>query len=98
MRMIRLALAAAAVFLTADLSTRAADLLPADRPIAEVVDHYIDAVLRQESVQPSSPADDATLIRRLTLDLAGRIPTAAESSRSSWRPPTLTNGPGWSTA
>lgn len=79
MRMTRPALAVAAVFLTFDFSTRAADLLPADRPVPEVVDHYIDAVLRRESVKPSSPADDATLIRRLTLDLAGRIPTAAEA-------------------
>ena len=29
--------------------------------------------------RPRATADDATLIRRLTLDLAGRIPTAAES-------------------
>ena len=60
-------------------ATGAADLLPADRPIGEVVDHYIDAVLRRGGVKPADPADDATLFRRLTLDLAGRIPTAAES-------------------
>jgi hypothetical protein len=56
----------------------AGEILPPDRPIAEVVDHYIDAALRKESVTAAAAADDATLIRRLTLDLAGRIPSAAE--------------------
>jgi hypothetical protein len=56
----------------------AADLLPADRPIADVVDHYIDAQLLEQNVKPAAAADDATLLRRLTLDLAGRIPTPAE--------------------
>ncbi|HEX8204230.1 MAG TPA: DUF1549 domain-containing protein, partial [Isosphaeraceae bacterium] len=35
--------------------------------------------LSRDGISPASPADDATIIRRLTLDLAGRIPTAAES-------------------
>jgi len=55
-----------------------ADLLPPDRPIEEVVDHYVDAGLNEEKVTPAPAADDANLIRRLTLDLAGRVPTAAE--------------------
>jgi hypothetical protein len=55
------------------------DILAADRPIAEVVDHYIDAALRKENVLPASQAGDAAFARRLTIDLAGRIPTAAES-------------------
>jgi hypothetical protein len=57
----------------------AAETLPPDRPIAEVVDHYVDAKLREAGVTPAPQADDATLVRRLTLDLAGRIPTAAEA-------------------
>jgi hypothetical protein len=57
----------------------AAELLPADRPIAAAADHYIDETLRKERVRPAPAADDATLLRRLTLDLAGRIPTAAEA-------------------
>jgi len=57
----------------------AADLLPPDRPIAEVVDHYVDAKLREAGVAPAPQADDATLVRRITLDLAGRIPTTAEA-------------------
>ena len=50
-----------------------------DRPIPEVVDHYIDELQHREEVQPGPTADDATLLRRLTLDLAGRIPTSAEA-------------------
>ena len=53
MRMIRPALAVAAMLLAVGATTRAADLLPADRAIGEVVDHYIDAVLRRESDQAS---------------------------------------------
>ena len=80
MRMIRPALAVAAVLFVIDCTAQAGDLQPADRPIAEVIDHYIDEALRKEAIKPAPTADDATLIRRLTLDLAGRIPTAAETS------------------
>lgn len=55
-----------------------AQLLPADRPIEQVVDHYIDATLKEEKVLPAAPAPDSELLRRLTLDLNGRIPTVAE--------------------
>ena len=79
MRMLRPALAIATMLLISNPDTRAADLLPPDRPIAEVVDHYLDETLRKEGVKPAPTADDVTLARRLTLDLAGRIPTAAES-------------------
>ena len=79
MRMMRPALAVAAVLFVMHCTARAGDLLPPDRPIAAVVDHYIDAALRKEAIKPATTADDATLIRRLTLDLAGRIPTAAEA-------------------
>ena len=80
MRMIRPAVAVAAVLFIIEWTVQAGELLPADRPIAEVVDHYIDGLLRREAVKPATMADDATLIRRMTLDLAGRIPTAAETS------------------
>jgi hypothetical protein len=59
---------------------RADGLLPPDRPVPEVVDFYVDAQLREENVTPAAPAEDANLLRRLTLDLAGRIPTVAETS------------------
>src|SRR5262245_36997699 len=60
-------------------SGQAADLLPPDRLLPEVIDHYIDAKLKQAAVQPAPPADDATMVRRLSLDLIGRIPTMAEA-------------------
>src|SRR4051812_29850462 len=60
------------------LHSSAADLLPPDRPMHQVVDHYIDEQLKEQGVKPAPLADDATILRRLTLDLNGRIPTAAE--------------------
>lgn len=64
-------------FLTAHL--RADELLPSNRSIGEAIDHYIDAKLKKAKIAPAPAADDATLVRRLYLDLAGRIPTAVES-------------------
>jgi Protein of unknown function (DUF1549)/Protein of unknown function (DUF1553) len=60
-------------------SLRAAELLPATKPVEETIDHYIDAKLSTEGITPAAQADDATLIRRLTLDLTGRIPTPVET-------------------
>ncbi len=54
------------------------DLLPADRPIEQAVDYYFDAKLKKEGVTPAPPADDAAILRRLTLDLNGRVPTLSE--------------------
>src|SRR6266498_901651 len=73
MRTLRPLLAAAVLALPA--VARADELLPADRPIPAAIDHYIDALLKQDGVTPARQADDATLVRRLTLDLVGRIPT-----------------------
>ncbi len=42
------------------------------------IDQHIQARLAKEGVKPAAQADDAELVRRLTLDLAGRIPTTAE--------------------
>jgi hypothetical protein len=78
MRILGQAIAFAGIFIVIAPWSIAAELLPPDRPIAEAVDYYLDQTLRKESVKPASSADDATLVRRLTLDLAGRIPTAAE--------------------
>jgi hypothetical protein len=77
MRTLLFCLPALALLLLAT-PARAADLLGADRSIPEVVDHYIDAALAEQNIKPAALADDAALLRRLTLDLAGRIPTTAE--------------------
>jgi hypothetical protein len=57
----------------------AGDLLPPSKTISDAVDHYIEAKLKEAKVTPAGQADDANLLRRLTLDLVGRIPTPAES-------------------
>ena len=56
----------------------AAELLPLSKPIEEAIDHYIDAKLSTSKIEGAEQTDDANLIRRLTLDLAGRIPAAVE--------------------
>lgn len=79
MRMIRLALAAVALVCLANAPAPAEELLPPDRPIEQVIDHYVDLKLKEAGVAAAAQADDANLIRRLSLDLAGRIPTVAET-------------------
>jgi hypothetical protein len=79
MRTLPFILPVVAVLLANASLAAADDLLPPDKPIEEVVDHYIDARLKEEGITPSPPADDANFIRRLTLDLVGRIPTVAEN-------------------
>src|SRR4051794_14444109 len=76
MRSARLVLSA--LLLTA-CAARPADPLPPDRPIPEVIDHYVEAKLRAAGVTAAPQADDYTLVRRLTLDLVGRIPTPGET-------------------
>lgn len=61
------------------LTAGADDLLPADRTIEQAIDHYIDARLTRSEQSAAPQADDAVLLRRLALDLGGRIPTAHEA-------------------
>ena len=56
----------------------AVELLPADQSVQTAIDHYLNAKLSSAGVTSAAPADDATWARRLTLDLAGRIPTPRE--------------------
>ena len=80
MRMLRPAFAVAAAVLVIEATAACRRFASPDRPIAEVVDHYIDREPRRRLPSSRGPAaDDRTLVRRLTLDLDGRIPTAAES-------------------
>lgn len=70
-------LCAAALFSFAARWTTATDLA-ADSPVETAIDRAIDDAIKSASVAPAPQADDPTLIRRLTLDLVGRIPTASE--------------------
>ncbi len=56
-----------------------APLPPPDRAIEAVIDEFIDLGLQRAGVVAAPPADDANFVRRATLDLAGRIPTTAET-------------------
>ncbi len=44
-----------------------------------LVDELVFAKLKALGIPPSTPCDDATWIRRVTLDLCGRLPTAQEA-------------------
>src|SRR5947208_1855693 len=66
-----------AVILGLVFPATAGELLPPERPIPEVIDYYVDQELRAAEIIPAPRASDANLVRRLTLDLAGRIPTVA---------------------
>ncbi len=46
--------------------------------LRQVFELIVDYRLAQENLTPSDAADEANFIRRVTLDLAGRIPTSAE--------------------
>ncbi len=50
----------------------------AQKPIELVIDEQIAAKLKADGIAPAAQASDATLVRRLTLDLVGRIPTTGE--------------------
>ena len=71
--------AALAALLALAAPAPAGDALPPGAPVEAAVDHFIDARLADEGVSPAAQADDATLARRLTLDLVGRVPTTHEA-------------------
>ncbi|MEX1042933.1 MAG: DUF1549 and DUF1553 domain-containing protein [Pirellulaceae bacterium] len=48
-------------------------------PARNVVDEHVFAKLKTLGIPPSPLADDATFIRRVTLDICGRLPTIEES-------------------
>ena len=63
-------------------STRPLDMkkVPADPKAA--IDYLLAASWKRDGVMPARSCDDRTFVRRIYLDLAGRIPTEAESQAS----------------
>ncbi|HTU16925.1 MAG TPA: DUF1549 domain-containing protein, partial [Gemmataceae bacterium] len=51
------------------------------RKLAATIDRLIAARLGANGIRPARLADDAVLLRRLALDLRGRIPPVAEARR-----------------
>lgn len=80
---LRLQLAAALLVTSVTAGLRppfasAADLPSPGLPVERVIDQLVDAQITAAGVTPAPQADDATTVRRLTLDLVGRIPTLRE--------------------
>lgn len=57
---------------------QAGELPAADLPIEQVIDSLINARMATAKITPAATIDDAGYIRRVTLDLAGRLPTLNE--------------------
>ena len=65
---------------SAGLASRASTLAEDDiARLAAVVDRRLDEKRRENQVEPAPPASDAEFLRRVTLDIAGRIPSVAEA-------------------
>ena len=69
---------AAACALALSTSFGMAGESPVARPIASVVDQYVDAGLTAAKVAAAEQIGDENLVRRLMLDLVGRVPTPVE--------------------
>lgn len=69
----------AAFFVLTAVISFATELPSTDSPIEQVIDQFVQQRLEAEEVTPAPQADDANLLRRLMLDVAGRIPTSEEA-------------------
>src|SRR5260370_36634364 len=50
-------------------------------PSHNYIDDLVFAKLKAMGMPPSDPCDDATFIRRVSLDIAGRLPTLDDTQR-----------------
>jgi len=50
-------------------------------PARNYIDEQVFAKLKQMGMPPSDPCDDATFIRRVSVDIAGRLPSLDETNR-----------------
>jgi hypothetical protein len=50
----------------------------AEMPAAKAIDRFLELAWKLDKITPATPADDRTFVRRIHLDLAGRIPTQQE--------------------
>jgi hypothetical protein len=57
----------------------AASVVQAAHPVGAIIDSEILAALQTKNIAPSPQADDIELLRRIYLDVMGRIPTAEET-------------------
>ncbi len=58
------------------------DRIPSEKDYVEnLVDRHVLTQLRKLHLPPSPRCDDATFLRRVTLDIAGRLPTLEETRR-----------------
>ena len=69
---------ACVIFLVSSPTASADDLLPGNKSIQSAIDHYITKSLTESKIAPATETSPANLIRRTTLDLAGRIPVTSE--------------------
>ena len=61
------------------LATRAKWQPPAAMQASEAIDHLIETRWRERKIQGNAVCDDRAFVRRIYLDLLGRIPTRAEA-------------------